>query len=219
MVNDVADTRNPSYMRELSRQYDIPITSLAVPKGGNQKIFESILRIAEELNVPVLSIRSPEWSDFQYKNFLTSELPRIQNLTRVKLCVENPPLGDSVFLPMNAFGNINELKRFKYLTLDTSHLFSRNLDLMRVYSLLKGNIAHIHLSDVRKNREHQPLGSGVLPLESFLTRLHKDKYQGQIVLKIDFNEMGYDEKQVEEKLRDMKTFFEKYYFGDTEEAL
>lgn len=213
MVNDIADTRNVSYMRDLSRQYDLPITALCLPKGANRAIFEKVLKMAEELNVPTLVIRSPEWSNLSYWQWLRSELPKLQSLTRVKLCLENSPMGNSVFVPSYAFGNINDFRRFKYMTLDTSHLFTRNLDLMRVYSMLKNNIAHIHFADVRKNKEHIMPGEGVLPLESFLTRLHKDNYKGQICVKLDFRELGYDEEIIEEKLKTVRDFYETYFLG------
>lgn len=211
MVNDIADTRNAKYLKELSRQYDLPITSLVTPKGCNRKIFNNVLQIAEDLGIDVLVIRAPKWKDFAYANFLKKDLPRLQNITRVKLCLENPKLGDSYVFPSFAFGNVNEFKRFKYMSLDTSHLFSRNLDLMRIYSLLKSQITHVHFSDVRKNHEHIMPGDGVLPLESFLTRLKKDDYKGQICVKLHFDQLGYNEETVEERLKAVKEYYESYF--------
>ncbi len=59
------------------------------------------------------------------------------------------------------------------------------------------------------------LNEGLLPIESFLTKLAKDGYEGPISLKLDLANIGEDNlKQVVKNLKKCKDFFDMYFKPD-----
>ena len=212
VVNDIADTRDADYIRDLQQQYDLPVFSIVTPQKSTIEKTKSVIDLADALNTGTVVIRSPLWSEFGYASWLRSNIPRFAKIYSRQICFENPPRGESLVLPKYAFGNINEIAGFKNLALDTTHLFSRQLDLMRVYERHKSVIRYIRLSDTRRGSEHLLPGDGILPLESFLAHLAKDKYTGGIAIKVDYQQAGADDpKEVEKNLGRVKKFFDEFY--------
>ena len=81
--------------------------------------------------------------------------------------------------------------------LDTAHAGSSPLSLMDTYGVVRGRLAHVHLSDLRPPhhllnlpllhsffRDHQLPGSGTLPLAELLAALAIDGYTGDITLEL-----------------------------------
>ena len=66
---------------------------------------------------------------------------------------------------------------------------------MRAYQSVKKHLTFIHLSNWHKNNEHWLLHEGLLPLESFLTKLAKDGYEGPISLKLNLENIGEGQSQ------------------------
>lgn len=214
VVNDVADTRNVAYLKELQEQYDLPIACVVVPNSSNIEKTKFVINMADELNAGVVVIKSPLWSDFAYTKWVRSNVRKFGAVSSRLICIENPPQGDGLLLPMYALGNVNELATFKNISLDTAHLYSRQLDLMRVYEKFKTKIKYIRLSDTKRGITHLPMGHGVLPLESFLAHLSKNHFKGHISVKLDYKAVGgSDEQKVEKTLAECRSFYEEYFLG------
>ncbi|MCX6807289.1 MAG: sugar phosphate isomerase/epimerase [Patescibacteria group bacterium] len=214
IVNDVADMRNIEYLRELQKQYDLPIEALAVPHNSNIEKTKAIIEMADDMGIGIVVVRAPLWTDFVYTQWVKKNLSSSGAITSRHICIENPPQGDGVILPKYAFGNINDLATFKSIALDTMHLFSRQLDLMRVYEKFKPQIKYIRLSDSKRGRNHMIPGDGVLPLESFLAHLNKNQYKGHISIKIDYEEVGGgDDVKAEKALTAARKFYEEYFLN------
>jgi len=211
--SDCYDTYQESYLKEVIKNSQIPIVGLSTPVSTSKaKTIRNALKLAEKLSIPNLIVRPPFFTDFRFTSWFKRELPKIQNKTKVNIAVVNVPAGKSFILPKFALGNINELKRYNHVCLDTSHLVSRKIDLMRVYQLFKSRLSFIHLSNWHKNNEHWMVNEGILPLESFLTKLAKDGYQGPIAVKLNLENMGGDDLTVVRKqLKACKDFYDEYY--------
>ncbi len=215
-INDIYDTYDSEYIGKLIESYNLPVVALR----GGKKISQpgqvkKLIELAEELNIPNVILRVPYFTDFKFTTWFKNHLPKLQDKTKVKIAVENVPSGNGFILPEFAMGSLYELKRFQYICLDTSHLVSRKTDLMRAYQSVKKQLAFIHLSNWHKGHEHWMLQEGILPIESFLTKLAKDGYEGPISLKLDLSNIGDDNlKQVLKNLKKCKDFFDTYFRPD-----
>lgn len=121
-----------------------------------------------------------------YYNFVRGEMCRSIPAARVMVAVENMP-AVRVFgrrLNVHWFNSPEELKRFRHLTLDTTHLGTWGLDLLEVYQVLKDRLVHIHLSNF-DGREHRSPPDGHLPLAALLRRLARDDYSGAVSVESD----------------------------------
>jgi sugar phosphate isomerase/epimerase len=72
------------------------------------------------------------------------------------------------------------------VTLDSSHVGASKVDLMRAYSMLAGQLRHVHLSDsdLTGADQHRLLGKGRLPLRPFLAVLAQSEYTGVVSLEL-----------------------------------
>jgi sugar phosphate isomerase/epimerase len=85
-------------------------------------------------------------------------------------------------------GDIASLERFTHLTLDTTHLGTRGLDVVAVYERLAERVAHVHVSDYNAGtpvRQHILPGDGSLRLPELLRMLIADAYDGVVTLETD----------------------------------
>ena len=210
---DAFDTYDKNYVESLINKYQIPIVGIATPVVTSKaKIVHNTIKLAEKLNVPNVIVRPPFFTDFRFTSWFKKELPKLQNKMKINIAVTNVPAGKTFLLPKFALGNINELKRYSHVCLDTSHLVTRKIDLMRVYRLLKNKLTFVHLSNWHKDNEHWLPAEGILPLESFLTKIAKDGYQGPISMKLGVDIAGGDNvKEVKKRLKDCKDFYDEYY--------
>ena len=106
----------------------------------------------------------------------------------------------------------NVLFKFKHAALDTTRVAYKNDDLIRVYNVLKKYLVHVHISNVRRGHGYQMPEEGVLPLESFLTKLKQDGFKGAISFKIHpkYIKVGSDDK-VMKQLSSCKKFYENFF--------
>jgi sugar phosphate isomerase/epimerase len=148
-----------------------------------------------------------------YARWLCDELETFQKGTEVTVAVENMPcrrIGPLAFSLYQMTG-LESLERFRHLALDTTHLATHGLDIIRTYERLAGRVAHVHLSNYN-GREHRLPQDGHLPLADFLCRLRRDGYEGIITLELqpDALEDG-DENQVSTNLKMVVDFFQRSF--------
>jgi len=215
-VNNVYDTYDEEYLSTLVSTYEIPIVALKINNRVNQPAkIKKYVTLAENVNIPILIVRVPYFIDFKYSGWFKKSLPKLQDKTKVKIAIENVPVGKTFLLPEYSMSTLAELKKFQYVCLDTSHLVTRKVDLIRAYEMVKKHICCIHLSNWHKNHEHWVLNEGILPLESFLTKLKKDEYEGPISLKLNLEDIGGDNlKKVIKNVKKCKEFYDKYFLGE-----
>lgn len=117
--------------------------------------------------------------------WLLEELPAFQAETTVKVAVENMPCRRYGPFRLNHFHfyNPEQLRRFQHLTLDTTHVGTRQLDLLEFYRQLEGKVTHLHLSNFN-GKEHQLPTNGHLPLAELLAELVRDGYKGLVSLEL-----------------------------------
>lgn len=168
--------------------------------------------LAEELGSEILVIHLSFFAEDRYARWVRDELPRWQEKTGVKLAIENMPhaykvfgklgirLGTGTFYAVdrgkwrnrllrpfsrdchidNTFEN---LLRYRYHVLDTTHLATAGLDPIEAYEKMKRGLVLIHVSNY-DGREHQPLSTGLLDMRAFLTHIARDGYKGHVTLEL-----------------------------------
>lgn len=206
------DTQDSNYVKSLIDQYHLPVIALQTPERTTQKKVLEAVEMAKKLGVKIIIVQPPKILDFKYTSWLKKEIPKIREKENISIALENAPSGTFLgFLPEHAMSSLNELKKFKHACLDTSRVAEKKEDLIRVYNALRKYLVHIHLSNVHHGKPYSPVDEGILPLESFLSKLKQDHFKGAVSLKISpkFIHAGEDEKMLE-ALKHSQEFCLKY---------
>ncbi len=215
--NDL-DTQNPTYLKQLSEQYELPIVALSIPAGlaMNEDKAKRAIDLAKKIETPLVSLSAPEVFSVQYKKWIIDELPKLQKKYDLPIAIVNPP-AESIFglVPKYAFNDPYELKKFENLVFDTSNVSTRSEPLLELYSIFRPKIRQIHLANAQHEMKHTLLANGTVPLESFLIHLARDKFNGILTLKLNPKSLGVgSEARVLESIESCKKFVERYFPGE-----
>lgn len=207
------DTLNTEYIKQLSEQVGIPVLAISTPNNANEKLIRKAVDMAKSVGCRIVVIQPPKFFDYKFISWMKNEIPKMRQKENISIAMENAP-SKSFFgiIPEHAMGNIIDLKKFKHACLDTARLGKRKEDIIRVYGTLKKYLVHIHLSNVRAGTPYAPPEKGILPIESFLTKLKQDKFPGVVSYKINgkFLHTGNDEKLMK-SLAEQKLFYDTYF--------
>ncbi len=207
------DTQNADYLKELSERHNLPIVALSTQVEMNAKKAQRAIILAEQVGIPLVTLTPPGIFDFNYKKWLKEAAPSLRKRKDVKIAIVNPP-AKMVFgiFPKYAFNDIYELKQFDNIAFDTSNIVGRTEPLLEIYSILKSKICHVHLSNVKHEQTHTLLVDGSIPLESFLTRLAREKFKGILALKFSPKVFGTgNNEKILANLESCKKFVAKYF--------
>ena len=211
------DTHNAQYVKSLVESTEMPVVALQTAPNANPHKVQEAVQMAKILGTRVIVVQPPKIFDFKYIQWLKNEIPKIRQKESISIALENAPSETFLgIIPERAMGNIIDLKKFKHVCIDTSRVAQKRDDLIRIYKALKKFLVHIHISNVKAGKYYYPLGKGILPLESFLTKLKQDGFAGNISLKINpkFLEAGDDQK-VMKMLEEQKLFYDTYFTNVT----
>ncbi|MFQ6014527.1 MAG: sugar phosphate isomerase/epimerase family protein [Anaerolineae bacterium] len=224
------DTRHSHYLNSLQARYDLPILSVHSPftrkvDGWEEDEVERVKRsvvLAEAVGAQTLVVHLPLrfveilmkglfigvglylplGGQLGYRRWLLQELTEFQASTAVTVAVENMPVKRFLGLQIQGYhlNDFHYLERFPYLTLDTTHLATRGLDILDAYQRLADRVVHVHLSNYN-GYEHRLLNDGHLPLAQLLHRLAEDSFAGVVTLEFNPHTMeAKDERKVRENL-------------------
>lgn len=207
------DTFNTEYVKKLIDEYQLPVHAISAPKQVAGKRIEELVMMAKTLDAKVVVLQPPKILDFKLASWLKREVPKLREKEFLSIALENASAGTFLgFIPEYAMADTEELKKFKHISLDVARIGESKKDLIRTYLTLKKYLVHVHIANVYHGKKYAPLDEGIMPLESFLTKLKQDRYPGAISIKIlpKFLHAGEDEKVVEELGR-AKKYYDKYY--------
>ena len=190
----------------LAQELGAPTVVTHLPLRMHIAIVHSTLR-KRQLLLPL-----PKRWGRSYGNWLKTELPILEQASGVTIAIEHLPcyfLGKRQ-LDVHLLNSIAEWSQFPHLTLDTTHLGTWNLDILKVYEQVADRVAHIHLSNYRHRQEHLRLDDGDLPLGEFLEKL-RGRFQGTICIELSPASMeANNEAKVRSYLRDTVEFCRKH---------
>ena len=207
------DTLDTGYVKELVDKYQLPVLSISTPITSSAKKIQSAVDMAKIMGCKVIIIQPPKIFDFQYSSWLKNEIPKIRQRENISIALENAPSETFLgIIPEHSMNNVVDLKKFKHVCIDTTRVGAKKEDLIRIYKTLKPFLVHVHLSNIKSGTPYSPPESGILPVESFLTKLKQDGFPGTISMKINpkFMHLGND-KEVKEMLGKLKDFYTTYF--------
>jgi len=209
--------RRAGYVRQLSREYELPVLSVhppMIPYPGTSKaarIIPRLVSLAEQVGCGVVVLHTPKtispedprWTDF-VEALLRAREPAHGG---VQLSLENAGFfweSDARYMlhdirRLCAFADYHDLP----LTFDTAHAGSSSYDLLEVWTLVRDRVVNIHFSDFAQRRvvpdwpplytlfrHHQFPGEGILPLEEFVRVLLATGYSGIFTLEVSPTVIG-----------------------------
>lgn len=206
------DTQNPEYVNELIKQEGIAVQ--VVRTFSNGSIAQNVLafEVASKIGAKIVVLEPPKLFDFKSKDWMKKQVPLFRKKYGLKIALKNGP-SEYLWglLPGRSMNSIPDLQNFKEVCLDISNLYGKKIDLMRAYELVRPYLVHVELSNVNKGLDHWSLEEGIMPLESFLTKLAKDRYAGTIALSVRPKALaaGADETMMKNLGKALK-FYERY---------
>ncbi|MEK7524597.1 MAG: sugar phosphate isomerase/epimerase [Patescibacteria group bacterium] len=207
------DTQDADYVKKLVDQYHLPVVSLQTPQNATARDIVDSVTMAKKIGTKVIVVQPPKMFNFKYIKWLTSEVPKIRQREEISIALENAPSGTFLgIIPEHAMNNLNELRKFKHASLDTTRVAQKKEDLIRVYHILRKFLVHVHVSNVKKGKGYAMPDEGILPLESFLTKLKQEGYRGAVSFKIHpkFIHAGDHEKVLKNRA-ECKKFYTDYF--------
>ncbi len=209
----VFDTQNAEYVSELQQKEGIQVKVVRTFANSTIKQASLALEIAQDVGANMVILEPPRIFDFKYKSWLKNDVAKLRKKYELDIALKNSASEYTWgFLPGRSMTSVSDLQNFKQVCLDVSNLFGKNEDLMRVYDVLKPYMKHVHLSNVNKGKEGSLLHEGIMPLESFLTKLKADKYEGFLSLVVRPRALGVgDDRIMVRSLEKSVGFVEKDY--------
>lgn len=206
------DTQNADYINRLKKEYKLPVEVLRTFPNSTVKQTLMALELAKDVGAKMVVLEPPKLFDFKYKEWMKKQVPSLRKKYKLMIALKNGP-SEYLWgvLPKRALSSIPDLQNFKEVSLDISNLYDKKIDLMRAYEIMKPYMVHVHMSNVLKGSDHNLPNDGIMPVESFLTKLKKDKYSHSVSLLVKPRalEAGND-KAMMKNLDKVKKFYDRY---------
>lgn len=207
------DTQNPVYLKSLEERFGIKISIISLPSSGADAFINAFEQVVAEFPGVMVNVYSPEVFSARYKTWMQKSLPQLCQRYRLRMNRITAPF-KTVFgvMPTRTEGSMHTLREAGDVSVDLIALWKSNEDVMRVSGFLREKMKHIYISNAQGGQGYTPLPHGVLPVESFLTKLAREDYRGDFTLKIAPQHMheGNDARMME-IIKESKEFFEKYF--------
>jgi sugar phosphate isomerase/epimerase len=224
MVTQDPFSQEPHLLRGLAEEFGLAIEAIHGPfllltrgvwgTDPTQKIYRSV-HLAEEVGASVVVIHPPYRWQVRFRRWIESNLAAFTARTGVTVAVENMfpiRLPGPAEVRFHAAQGFEDLQRFPFLVLDTSHAAVAGLDIREVYAAYRDQIQHVHLSNNagRGWDSHLPVyQDGVLPLAEFLDDLVRDGFGGNVSLELDLRPYLDDAEALHEVLVRNREFCER----------
>jgi len=224
MVTSDPATQEAHLMLPLAEEFGLRIEAIHAPfllitrrvwgSDPTGKIYRAV-HLAEDVGAGLVVIHPPYRWQVRFRRWVESDLAGFSARTGVTVAVENMfPIrirGESGGLRFHASQEMEDLERFPFLVLDTSHAAVATLDIRDAYRQYAEQIQHVHLSQNagRGWDSHLPVYmEGVLPLAEFLGDLTDGGFAGNVSIELDLRSWLNDEDALHEVIRRNKEFCE-----------
>ncbi len=213
VITNVLDTQNPTYLKELEKRYGVEIKSFSMPDTQEEHLFEAFQNTVKEFPNTSINLSPPQSFAFKYKKWVEQIVPKLCRKYDLKLNYRNVPLRMMLgIIPERTGNSLYNLREQGSVCLDLSALWSSKEEIMRTIGFFDTALKTVYLSNVHKGLPYSGLSSGILPLESFLTKLAQRRFQGDFILKLSPKFLHEeDEEKMLEILEDSKQFFVQYF--------
>jgi sugar phosphate isomerase/epimerase len=223
MVTQDPHTQEAHLLNALAKEFGLRVEAIHAPfllitRGvwgaePTGKIYRSV-HLAEQIGASLVVIHPPYRWQVRFRRWVESNLAEYSARTGVTVAVENMfplRLGGDLGVRFHASQDLEDLERFPYLVLDTSHAAVSNLDIRDFYRQYRDQIQHVHLSNNAGKGwdSHLPVyQEGVLPLSEFMDDLMRDGFAGNVSLELDLRPWLQDGDALHEVLIRNREFCE-----------
>jgi sugar phosphate isomerase/epimerase len=223
MVTQDPHTQEPHLLGPIAREFGLQVEAIHAPfllvtrrvwgTDPTGKIYRAV-HLAEEVETPLVVIHPPYRWQVRFRRWIEGNLAEFSARTGVTVAVENMfpiRLRGERGVRFHASQEIDDLEKFPYLVLDTSHAAVSSLDIRQFYAQYRDQIQHVHLSNNAGKGwdSHLPVyGPGVLPLAEFLDDLVEDGFAGAISIELDLRPWLQDHDALHEVLVRNREFCE-----------
>jgi sugar phosphate isomerase/epimerase len=197
-------------VKKLSEKYNFPVLSVHQSlRFFTATKIEEIARLCEIANilsakVVVLHINSARKQIFDKKYI--QAIHELEKKYKVHVTFENmekhvKSYFSSYLWHADKFASLIQDADFA-ITFDVVHLAHSGGDIIHFFENNKNRILNVHLSDYRKHLlnstlrpmrfKHMPLGDGELPIETFISLLQREKYNGLLTLELHADMHGVE---------------------------
>ncbi len=212
-VSKNLDTQSATYLKELELRHGIPIKAFSITPKHEESVIEGFHHTAREFSQITMNLPVPQTLAHKYKKWFKEVAPRLAKKYHLRFCQKNVPTETVMgFLPGRSGNALSDLKESGNVCLDLTALAISNQEIMKVVEQLGSSLKHVYLSNVYRSQPYYPVQKGVLPLESFLSKLARIGYRGNFSLYVDGKFMNEaKEEALIESLKDAKEYFDKYF--------
>jgi sugar phosphate isomerase/epimerase len=223
MVTKDPTTQEPHLLAPLAEEFGLAIEAIHAPfllitrrvwgTDPTGKIYRAV-HLAEEVGAPLVVIHPPYRWQVRFRRWVEADLAEFSARTGVTVAVENMfpiRLRGERGVRFHASQELEDLERFPYLVLDTSHAAVSNLDIRQFYAQYRDQIQHVHLSNNAGKGwdSHLPVyAPGVLPIGEFLDDVVEDGFAGAVSIELDLRPWLQDEAALHEVLVRNREFCE-----------
>lgn len=213
VINSNFDTQDPSYLKELEKRFEMPIKAFSLPTRGGEKYINAFEKVVPEFQGVMINLASPEILSFSYKKWMENSVPQLCKRFRLQLNRVTMPTETILgIIPAREESSLHMLRQKGSVGVDLSALWKSSEDIMRVPDFLREKMKVVYLSNVRNGSMYASLPIGILPVESFLTKLSRDNFRGDFIIKLSPGNLHEgDEERMMEVLQESKEFFGKYF--------
>jgi len=223
MVTADPHTQEAHLLRPLAREHGLRIEAIHAPfllitrrVWGTDpigKIYRAA-HLAEEVGAGLVVVHPPYRWQVRFLRWTGSSLEEFSARTGVTVAVENMfPVRFRAErgLTFHAGQEFEDLERFPFLVLDTSHAAVAGMDIREFYRHYRDQIQHVHLSNNAGKGWNSYLPvyqEGVLPLAEFVDDLVADGFAGALSIELDLRPWLRDETALHEVLVRNREFCE-----------
>jgi hypothetical protein len=213
LINSNLDTQDPEYLKELEKRFEIPIKYFSLPIKGAGKFINTFEEVVSKFPGTTINLASPEVLSFSYKEWMGKVVPQLCKRFRLRLNrVVTPTETILGIIPARNESSLHMLRQKGSVCVDLSALWKNTEEIMRVPDFLRDKMRTVYLSNVHNGMMYTPLPIGILPVESFLTKLARDGFRGDFIFKMSPKSLHEgDIEKMMATLKESKIFFEKYF--------
>ena len=215
-VSHNLDTQNPEYIKSLEIRHQINVQAFSITPKHEESVIEAFHHTAREFHKITMNLAVPKTLNHKYKKWFNEIAPKLAKKYHLLFCKKNVPSETVMgFLPGRVGNSLQDLKNSGAVCLDLSALAVSNEEIMKSIDLLSHNLRHIYLSNVYRDQTYYALQKGVLPIESFLSKLARIGYRGDFSIYVNEKHLqGKSEEKLIIKLKETRAFFDKYFTAE-----
>jgi len=212
-IGENLDTHDAEYLKSLEKRHGVRILAFSLEMKNQENFLEQFEKVVANFPGTTVNLGSAEILSFKYKNWISQKMPRMARKFGLKINRKNAPfkLFFGIF-PQRTENSLFSLRSAGNVCLDLSALWASHEEIMRTINFFDSRLRHVYLSNVARNKPYCPLPNGILPLESFLTRLSRENFLGNFTLRLSPREIFIDDfDKMCKILFESREFFEKYF--------